>query len=227
METAALVAVAQCLAPVYGWPEHTPGGDPLGELIATILSQSTSDVNSQRAFRQVRAAFASWEAVRDAPQDDVAAAIRSGGLANLKAARIQSVLRALTATLPTNEETLDTRFAAWLRGLPVAEARVALQRLPGVGPKTAACVLLFALGQPSMPVDTHVLRVSQRLGLLGPRASVAQAHAAFDAATPADLVYQKWRQSALALRQGGEWHVAAATRPVPLHCGPPCARLCV
>jgi endonuclease-3 len=180
------------LAARYGTPVLAPGGDPLGELIETVLSQSTSDVNSQRAYADLRAAFPSWEAVRDADAGAVAAAIQRGGLANLKAARIQAVLRALTAILPTPTEadqSLDARFAAWLVSMPVAAARAALTALPGVGPKTAACVLLFALGLPSMPVDTHVYRVSQRLGLIDAKTSVSRAHALYDAILPEALVY--------------------------------------
>ncbi len=175
----------------YGEPQLVPDQDPLGGLIATILSQSTSDVNSQRAYRDLRVAFATWEAVRDAPVAEVAGAIHHGGLANSKAARIIAVLHALTAQLPTPDAaaTLDARFAAWLSALPVAEGRAALQRLPGVGPKTAACVLLFSLGLPSMPVDSHVYRISQRLALIGPKTTVIQAHAAYDDALPEALVY--------------------------------------
>ncbi|MBA3826371.1 MAG: hypothetical protein H0X24_21030 [Ktedonobacterales bacterium] len=140
----------------YGEPHLIPDHDPLGGLVATILSQSTSDVNSHRAYADLRAAFATWEAVRDAPVAMVAAAIHHGGLANSKAARIIAVLQALTAQLPTPvaATTLAQRFAAWLATLPVAEARTALQTLPGVGPKTAACVLLFSLGLPAIVLSS-------------------------------------------------------------------------
>jgi endonuclease III len=175
----------------YGEPHLVPDNDPLGGLIETILSQSTTDINSHRAYQDLRAAFPTWEATRDAPVEEVARAIHHGGLANSKAARIIAVLRSLTAQLPSSDTdaSLDERFAAWLGALQVAEARAALQKLPGVGPKTAACVLLFSLGLPSMPVDTHVYRTSQRLALIGPKTTVAQAHAEYDATLPEALVY--------------------------------------
>ncbi len=192
MQLATIRVIFARLAARYGTPVLEPDGDPLGGLIETVLSQSTSDVNSHRAYADLRAAFPSWEAVRDAATAVVAEAIRRGGLANIKADRIQAVLRALTATLPTPvdpTQTLDARFAAWLAGMPVAEARAALKALPGVGPKTAACVLLFSLGLPSMPVDTHVYRVSQRLGLIDAKTSVNRAHELYDAILPEALVY--------------------------------------
>ncbi len=192
MQLSRLRIIRERLAARYGDPILEPDNDPLGGLIETILSQSTSDVNSHRAYADLRAAFPSWEAVRDAPQERVAEAIRHGGLANIKAARIQDVLRAITERLPAGENptaSLDGRFTAWLGAMPVAEARAALKSLPGVGPKTAACVLLFSLGLPSMPVDTHVFRISQRLGLIGPKTSAGRAHEEYDAVLPEDMVY--------------------------------------
>jgi endonuclease-3 len=179
------------LAAYYGMPVLEPDNDPLGGLIETVLSQSTSDVNSQRAYQDLRAALPTWEAVVAAPEARVAEAIRHGGLANIKAARIQAVLRAVTAQLPEAADgaTLDERFTRWLGSMPVAAARAALRALPGVGPKTAACVLLFSLGLPSMPVDTHVYRVSQRLGVIGPKTSVARTHEQYDAILPDAMVY--------------------------------------
>jgi len=148
----------------YGEPEWPQQYAPLDELVGTILSQHTSDINSERAFASLRAAFRSWEEVRDAPVDEVIDAIRSGGLAVVKAARIQAVLRALTsdagrARLPD------------LRRMPRPAAISTLTALPGVGRKTAACVLLFGSHIPAIPVDTHVHRVALRLGLVPPRAS--------------------------------------------------------
>jgi endonuclease-3 len=145
----------------YGKPEWPAHFAPLEELIGTILSQHTSDVNSERAFRTLVATFANWEAVRDAPLDRLIATIRSGGLAVVKAERIQAVLRALTdddgcVRLPDPREM--TR----------AEATAALTRLPGVGRKTAACVLVFGSHIPAIPVDTHVHRVALRVGLAAP-----------------------------------------------------------
>jgi endonuclease-3 len=143
----------------YGRPEWPPNYQPLDELVATILSQHTSDINSGRAFTSLKARFATWEQVRDTPPDTLQEAIRAGGLAIVKAARIQAVLRSLTG--------LDGRVALPdLRRLPRQRAVELLTALPGVGRKTAACVLLFGSHIPALPVDTHVHRVSLRLGLV-------------------------------------------------------------
>jgi endonuclease-3 len=182
--TEKLAEVYRRLVAVYGVPEWQPTGDALGELIGTILSQHTSDVNSERAYRQLVAAFPIWEAVRDAPEEAVAAAIRPGGLANIKAARIQQVLRALTEWLGGAPLTLDA-----LDAMDIEEAQAYLRRLPGVGPKTAACVLLFALGRPAFPVDTHVWRVVRRIGLIGPRVSADAAHVVLGLAIPPEWRY--------------------------------------
>ena len=144
-----LERIYQLLAQTYGEPEWKPNGDALGELVATILSQHTSDINSGRAYQQLVAAFPSWEAARDAPVEQMAEAIRCGGLANIKAQRIQEVLRVLTERLLGAPLSLN-----FLAERPLAEGRAYLRSLPGVGPKTAACVLLFALGKPAFPVDT-------------------------------------------------------------------------
>lgn len=185
-EVAAKVArIYDKLVATYGIPPWEPTGDPLGELVATILSQHTSDINSERAYRQLRAAFPSWEQVRDAPTADVIEAIRSGGLAQQKAERIQQILRILTERLDNAPLTLDS-----LDGMPLDEGLTWLRRLPGVGPKTAACVLLFALGKPAFPVDTHVWRVTKRLGLIGPRASAESAQETLQA-----LIPPEWRHT--------------------------------
>ncbi len=152
------------------WVSHAP---PLDELIATILSQHTSDLNSGRAFAALRARFPTWREVLAADEADIADAIQSGGLAILKAPRIQRVLRAIDAE--AGSLTLD-----WMRDWPLEQAHAWLIALPGVGPKTAACVLLFSLGLPTMPVDTHVHRVGRRLGLIPADVSANEAHAFFD-----------------------------------------------
>lgn len=168
------------LVATYGIPPWEPHGNALGELIATILSQHTSDINSERAYRQLRATFPTWEQARDASTSDVVEAIRSGGLARQKAQTIQRILRLLTERLDGAPLTLDA-----LRDMPLDDALAWLRALPGVGPKTAACVMLFSLGKPAFPVDTHVWRVTKRLGLLGPRETAEQAHETLRALIPA------------------------------------------
>lgn len=162
-------AVMEKLAPLYGWPEQLSHGDPVAELVLTILSQNTSDTNSGRAFTHLMRRFPSWPAIAFAPPEEVVAAISPGGLAEQKAPRIQGALRAIGARSPD----WDLEF---LRGMDTEDARAWLRALPGVGPKTAACVLLFALGKPALPVDTHVERVARRLGLIPPRCTPEQAH---------------------------------------------------
>ncbi len=166
----------------YGPKTVAPDNDPLGGLVGTILSQATSDINSGRAYDALRAAFPSWQAVLDAPEEAVADAICSGGLANLKARRIQDTLGAILA----KRGDLELGFLA---DLPLGEARAWLTALPGVGPKTAACVLLFNLGRPALPVDTHVHRVSRRLGLIGARVSAAAAHDVLQAQIAPEKIY--------------------------------------
>jgi len=150
----------------YGPRLLRANGDPLSELIGTILSQNTSDINSSRALASLRKQFPTWEEVRDADVHDVALAIRSGGLANIKAPRIQGVLESVSDRHPD----MDLRFLA---DMPLDEAMSWLTALDGIGPKTAACVLLFSLGRPAMPVDTHVGRVMTRLGVVPERTSTA------------------------------------------------------
>lgn len=162
--------VYERLVEMYGVPKWEPDGDALGGLIATILSQHTSDLNSGRAYERLRQSFPDWAAVRDAPVAAVADVIRVGGLAQMKAERIQATLRALSQR-QAGAPQLDH-----LSALPVDAALSDLQSLPGVGPKTAACVLLFSLGRPVFPVDTHVWRVTRRLGLIGPKVTADAAH---------------------------------------------------
>ncbi len=157
------------LLEVYGRPEWRQPLQPLDELVSTILSQNTNDRNRDAAFEALKARFSSWEAVRDAPADAVIEAIRPAGLANQKGPRIQAVLRQITA----ERGQLDLDF---LREYPPEEAHAWLMRFNGVGRKTAAIVLQFALGKPAFPVDTHIYRVSGRLGLRPPGMTVEQAH---------------------------------------------------
>ena len=142
--------------------------DPLDELVLTVLSQHTSDLNAERAFASLRSAYPDWRRVVDARSADVADVIRSGGLANTKAPRIQAILREVAER--EGSFTLDR-----LREMPDVEARAYLTSLPGIGPKTAAVVLSFALGRDAMPVDTHVHRVTRRLGIVPDKASAERA----------------------------------------------------
>jgi endonuclease-3 len=142
--------------------------DPLEELVLTVLSQHTSDVNAERAFESLRTAFPTWEDLVRASTRAVAGAIRSGGLADTKAPRIQAILREVA-------ERRDAFDLSFLAGLSDDEARAELMSLPGVGPKTAAVVLSFSLGRDAMPVDTHVHRVTRRLGLVPQNASAERA----------------------------------------------------
>jgi endonuclease III len=162
------------LREVYGRPFAPPHGHGLDELILTVLSQSTNDRNRDVAFLALRRDFAGWEAVRDAPNADVERSIRPGGISKVKSVRIQQILREID--IPTFDEHLA--------GLSVAEARDELVALPGVGRKTAACVLLFAYGMRDVPVDTHVSRVGTRLGLFREGAPFEELHDAMLELTP-------------------------------------------
>jgi endonuclease-3 len=157
------------LLQAYGEPTWRPHLDPVSELVSTILSQNTNDVNRDVAFDRLRTRLPTWEQVRDADVSVVTEAIRPAGLANQKGPRIQEALRFITE----ERGALDLDFLAdW----PVEKAKAWLSSIKGVGPKTAAIVMLFSLGQPAFPVDTHVHRVTQRLGLIGPRVSRERAH---------------------------------------------------
>jgi endonuclease III len=162
-------AIRNRLRELYGRPAWEPHGHPIAELIRTVLSQNTSDTNRDVAYQRLRQRFPTWELVRDAPLDQVEEAIRPGGLSQTKAPRIQEILRRISGE--GREPDLD-----WLAEADRGPALDYLIDLPGVGRKTAACVLIFALGRPEIPVDTHVYRVGQRLGLIPPRASFERAH---------------------------------------------------
>lgn len=150
---------------------------PLEELIFTVLSQNTSDVNRDRAWAEMRARYPTWEDVTRAPVRQLAASIATGGLANTKAPRIRAILREVRS----REGRLSL---ARLRRLPDDEARAYLRTLPGIGPKTVACVLAFSLGRPALPVDTHVHRVATRLGLVDARATPERAQGILEALIP-------------------------------------------
>ena len=153
----------------YGRPLLSPRYPPVGELVYTVLSQNTADVNTDRTYAALRRRFPTWSEVRDAPVADVEETIAAGGLSHVKAPRIGAILRALS-------EGGGEPDLGLLDAMNDGDALACLQSLPGVGPKTAACVLLFSLGRPAMPVDTHVHRVAGRLGLLEPGLSAAAAH---------------------------------------------------
>jgi endonuclease-3 len=170
-------ALRERLRGMYGIPVMAPHGDPLAELVLTVLSQSTNDRNRDVAFLALRRRLPSWEAVRDAPVEEVEAAIRPGGISKVKSVRIQAILRAV------DEGGRDLDLS-WMRDAPVAESQAYLTALPGVGRKTAACVLLFAYGLRDVPVDTHVGRVATRLALLRPGARSEEQHDAMRALTP-------------------------------------------
>ena len=167
----------------YGPFENEPRLEPAHELTFTILSQHTSDRNSERAFRSLMSAFGSLEAVADAAVEDIETAIAGGGLAKVKAPRIKTVLNRI---MELNDGSLDLHFLA---EMPMAEARAWLRQLPGIGPKSAGIILSFSLGMPAMAVDTHIYRVSKRLGIIGPKVSAEKAHEVLEAAMPPEDVY--------------------------------------
>lgn len=166
----------------YGRAPQQPSHDPIFELVLTLLSQHTSDHNSGHAMHRLVERFPTPLEVMNAPVDEVEEAIRPGGLAPTKAKRLQAMLAEVHARRPD----LDLSFLA---ELPLEEAKQWLTSLPGVGPKTAACVLLFALERPALPVDTHVERVAKRLGLVPPKMPAEKAHDALEAQLEPDEVY--------------------------------------
>ena len=183
LEASGIVELVGRLEALYGVPQWKPTMDPVEELVSCILSQHTSDLNSHRAYADLRRRFADWESIISAPTEEVVTAIRHGGLANSKAPKIQSVLSRLKAD--HGEITLNSLYA-----MSDTEARQYLMSLPGVGPKTAAIVLCFAMGRNVMPVDTHIFRVSWRLGLIEKRIGEARAHDVLQALVPDALTYR-------------------------------------
>jgi endonuclease-3 len=176
------IQVHKKLLKFYGEPTWRNPLPPLDELVSTILSQNTNDTNRDRAFMLLRARFPDWESVCDADTGSVIDAIRSAGLANQKGPRIQQVLREITE----ERGSLDLSF---LKDLPLEVARGWLMKFKGVGPKTAAIVLLFSLGRPAFPVDTHIYRVTGRLGLRPDRVTVEEAHPYLESLFPPETYY--------------------------------------
>ncbi len=201
-----LAAVLRRLRRVYGDPPAPRRLPPLDELVLTVLSQNTNDTNRDRAYADLRARLPTWDEVADAPLPLVARAIRRGGLGPTKSVRLREILRSLRA----RGVPLDERAFARMRSAALWELLVGLR---GVGPKTAACVLLFSLGRPFFPVDTHVYRVTRRLGLVPERADPVKAQALLQASVPADDVYDLHM---LLIRHGRD--VCLARRPLCSRC---------
>jgi endonuclease-3 len=174
--------IHEALLEAFGEPAWRNPLPAIDELVSTILSQNTNDINRDRAFNALRAKFPVWETVRDARTEDVIAAIRPAGLANQKGPRIQQVLRSITE----ERGSLNLDFLA---SLPVEQARAWLMKFNGVGPKTAAIVLCFSLDKPAFPVDTHIYRVSGRLGLRPEKMTVEQAHPHLENLFPPQTYY--------------------------------------
>jgi len=182
-ELVAIEEVIELLEQEYGPRKWQPDRNPIDVLIGTILSQNTSDANSGRAFASLKASFDSWKALASAPAEHIAQVIKSGGLSQIKAVRIKQVLEQI-------EKEQGRISLDFLKAMNMAEAEAYLMRLPGVGHKTASCVLLFSLGKPSLPVDTHIFRVAKRLGLIDSSASIERAHSLLQEQIPPSKVYQ-------------------------------------
>ncbi len=161
------------------WRNPLPAID---ELVSTFLSQNTNDVNRDRAFDSLRAKFPTWEEVRDAPENEVIEAVRIAGLAKTKGPNIQRALRQISEE--RGELSLE-----FLKEMPIEEASAWLTKFKGVGPKTASIVLLFSLGMPAFPVDTHVYRITGRLGLRPEKISVEKAHPYLENIFPSETYY--------------------------------------
>ncbi|MCK9486538.1 MAG: endonuclease III [Dehalococcoidia bacterium] len=174
--------IIEILDAEYGRTPQQISNEPVYELVLTLLSQHTSDLNSGEAMHRLVEAFPDWDAVLDAPVSEVEDAIRPGGLAPTKSKRLQALLAEVKARRPGWDLSL-------LEEMDLEEAKAWLTSLPGVGPKTAACVLLFSLGRPALPVDTHVERVSKRLGLVPPKMPADKAHAVLEAMVAPEDVY--------------------------------------
>jgi endonuclease III len=182
VDTAKVEVVNRRLFEIYGPRKRHAVRDPLDELVLTILSQNTSDRNSGRAFQALRKTYPTYKEVLEAPTDELYEVIKPAGLGNIKAPRIQNTL----AEVLYRRGELKIDF---LRDLPMAEAKAWLRSLPGIGPKTAACVLCFACDMPALPVDTHVHRVALRLGLIAPKVNADAAHELLEQAVPPADVY--------------------------------------
>lgn len=178
-----ITQIHQRLNDAFGAPVWRTPLSPVDELVSTILSQNTNDVNRDKAFDRLKAAFPDWQSVMEADVDEVIDAVRIAGLANQKGPRIQGALQDIA------DQTGGKLDLTFLRDLPLTEARQWLMDIKGVGPKTAAIVLLFSMGIPAFPVDTHIYRVTGRIGLRPEKISVEKAHAYLEARIPEELFY--------------------------------------
>ena len=169
--------VENALQDIYGEIAWQPGQSAMDELVSCVLSQNTNDTNRDRAFDSLKAMYPTWQDVVDAPTDEVIDTIRSAGLANTKGPRIQNILRFIKDE--RGEYNID-----FLKDMPLEDARTWLTDLDGVGPKTAAIVLCFAFNLPAFPVDTHIYRVSKRLGFYPEKTSIAKAHTIMESIVP-------------------------------------------
>jgi endonuclease III len=206
------IHIHKTLLKAFGEPIWRNPLPAIDELVSTILSKNTNDVNRDRAFNALRAKFKTWEEVRDADTEDVISAIRPAGLANQKGPRMLQVLNAITA----ERGSLDLSFLAQM---PVEEARSWLTKFNGVGPKTAAIVLCFSLNIPAFPVDTHVYRVTGRIGLRPEKMTVEQAHPYLESIFPPETYYAAHLNL---IRLGRE--ICNARKPLCMNC--PIVALC-
>ncbi|MXX92156.1 MAG: endonuclease III [Chloroflexi bacterium] len=198
--------IIEKLSAIYGEFEQTPRYDALDELIFTVLTQHTSDLNAERAFVQLREKIPTWEEVMVADQQLIADAIFHGGMSNQKSKRIKDIL----ATILERHGELEIEF---LRNYELEDARKWLVELPGVGPKTAAVVMAFALGMPAFPVDTHIHRVSKRLGLIEEKTTADAAHEIMERQVRPELRFQLHMQMITHGRQ-----ICKARRPLCGEC---------
>ncbi|MDD5428156.1 MAG: endonuclease III, partial [Candidatus Omnitrophica bacterium] len=175
--------IAVLLKKTYGGREPFAEDDPVDVLIRTVLSQNTTDKNSLKAFAALKSKFRSWDACLASPKTKIAATIKHAGLANIKANRIKYIL----AEIKRREDKITLSF---LNIFTVRDGLEYLESLKGVGPKTAACVLLFGFGKPVMPVDTHIFRVTKRLGLISDKTDIEAAHKILTEITPKHLIYE-------------------------------------
>jgi endonuclease-3 len=206
------IKIHETLLNVFGEPIWRNPLPAIDELVSTILSQNTNDINRDRGFNALHAKFPTWEQVRDAEANEVIDAIRPAGLANQKGPRMQQVLKAITE----ERGSLDLSFLA---EMPLEEARSWLTKFNGVGPKTAAIVLCFSLGIPAFPVDTHVYRVTGRIGLRPEKLTVEQAHPYLESVFPPETYYAAHLNL---IRLGRE--ICNARKPLCMNC--PIVALC-